>query len=182
VRSMVFAAAMAFGAALACQSAITPRGNEPFDFTTSAYAARHETVQFPAEENTAIYAAVLRFYRPAADQARWLDPILLPSAHPGDTTVVFDPLRAEALVRTLGTSFCILRDNHECGGKSSGGTFRVSPLYRIDMDHARVVVRFTSRNSYASDIQNSQAFLLLRKDGEWQIESRGPVGPARDTH
>jgi hypothetical protein len=168
-------------AALACHTRVTPQGNEPFDFNTSAFASPAETVRLPARETRDIYQAVLRFYRPGPGRARWLDSVLLPSVPSGNNRITFPDLAA-SLVEELGASYCVLSER-DCRGTRSGGTLRVSPVYQVDSQRVRVVVQFTSMDPYGPETSNSQVFLLARDAaGAWRIESRGPAKAGESGH
>lgn len=158
----------------ACGTAVTPLGNEPFDFNTAPYATSSETVRLPAGDTQALYRTVLEFYRPGPGHARWLDSTLLPSQAGGEPSSI-EPAIAASLVNSLPGSFCVLNDRRDCQGKTAGGILRISPVYQAPSGEARVVVRFSSVVEHGPETSSSLVFLLELGDGEWRIMSRGPA-------
>jgi hypothetical protein len=176
-RSVSRASATAFALLAACHST-TPPGAAPADFSTSLYRLADETVTFEPPDHEAIYRSVLHFYRPAGAQARWLDPHLLPAA-PADTGRTLDDDLAHRLIRALGPSrFCLQEEAAGCG-TSSGGVVRLSPVYGLSSDRARLIVRFEGvAPPYAGGTAYSgtEAFLLERHAGDWRIRAHAPAG------
>lgn len=158
----------------ACAPRPTPLGSEPVEFNTSAYVAKGETVVTPDRESVELYRVVLQFYRPGPGRARWLDRALLPS-EPGAMGVPLDRSLAALLVETQGNAFCVLEERPECRGRESGGVLRISPVYQVATDRARIIVEFTGVEPYGPAHASSQAFLLSRNVRGWRIVSRGPA-------
>ena len=171
------ASAAGFLLLAACHAA-TPPGTAPADFSTSLYRLADETAIFQPADHEAIYRSVLHFYRPAGVQARWLDPHLLPAA-PADTGQTLDDDLAHRLIHALGPSrFCLEEEAAGCNA-SSGGVVRLSPVYGLSSDRARLIVRFEGvAGPYAGGTAYSgtEAFLLERHAGEWRIRAHAPAG------
>jgi hypothetical protein len=153
---------------------VTSSGNEPLDFNTAAFPTGDESVMAVGAETGAIYQEVLKFYRPAGGKKRWIDRTLLPTTATATDGGTLDSSQAAALVESLGESYCLLERRTQCPA-ASGGTLRMSPVYQVSSQHARVVVRYTSVDPYAPATTNTQVFLVEREDGQWKIRSRGPV-------
>jgi hypothetical protein len=168
---------MAIAILAACAPRPISQGSEPVEFNTSPYVARGETVVTPDRESVELYRVVLRFYRPGPGRARWLDRALLPS-EPGAMGLSLDTSLAALLVETQGNAFCVLEEKQECRGRESGGVLRISPVYQVATDQARIIVEFTGVEPYGPAHAGSQAFLLSRNDRGWRIVSRAPARSA----
>jgi hypothetical protein len=140
--------------------------------SNDAFAAADETVEVPSAQHTAIYHEVLKFYRPAGNHMRLLNPSLLPSSLEQESGGTIEPAVAKDLVANLGDRFCVGDNKRICNGRSSGGELRVSPVYHQADTRVRVVVRYSTIDEYAPEMPSTQVFLLEQSSGRWIIRAR----------
>jgi hypothetical protein len=154
---------------------ITPAGNEPADFNTELFPQKSETVRWEGPDAEGVYREVLRFYRPAGNQVRWLERALLPADNgaPDRDSLTADV--ATSLVVQAGGGYCLREQIGKCRPGARGGMLRLTPVYFSGQDVARVGVRYTSVDPYAAETSNTQVFRLVRDGSRWRIRSRGPV-------
>jgi len=160
-----------------CHGAAGPAPS-PASVSPSPFRQPNETVSLPQDAVQAIYTAVLQFYRPAGGQVRWLDLRLLP-ATPHDTAATLDQALASRLIQGLGSArYCLDEAASRCTGLP-GGRLRLSPVYGLTADEARVVVDFQGiGRPYAPETAYSgtQVFLLQRQTDAWNIRVHVPAG------
>jgi hypothetical protein len=140
-------------------------------FAPSSYQRPGEQIETAREVQLAILEKVVGFYRPPRSQARWLDRELLP-ASPGSAAASLDAETLAELLRRVGTGAFCASDARQACRAARGGRLTLSPVYRIDDTHARVVVAFESVWPNGPSIRTTQTFLLRRDAGGWRIERR----------
>jgi hypothetical protein len=141
--------------------------------TNDAFAATDETVEPPSAQHMAIYHEVLKFYRPAGNRMRLLNPSLLPSAPGEESGGTIEPAVAKNIVADLGDRFCVKDSQRVCNGRISGGELRVSPVYHQAGTRVRVVVQYSAIDPYAPEVASTQVFLLEQQSaGQWLIRAR----------
>lgn len=160
-------------AVLGCHR-VSGTGVAPVDDHLTLYASEADTQATSLEEMKSVYHQVLRFYRPAGERVRWLDRKLLARepgepGEPGETTM--DGALATSIVEGLGKSFCLMDQPGTCRG-TAGGTLRVSRIYHMNPNWARVVVSYAGVEPYGQATVNSQVFLLEKRGRSWKIRSR----------
>jgi hypothetical protein len=161
---------------LAACGSTGPSQPVPADLSLSPLREPAETLSLAPEDQEAIYLSVLRFYRPSGDQVRWLDLRLLPAAA-ADTAVTLDRALALRLIQSLGTRFCLQDSPGNCAG-GSGGVLRVTPVYGMTTERARLVVQFEAvAGPYApgTAFSGTEVFLVEKRDKEWRISVHAPV-------
>jgi hypothetical protein len=159
-----------------CRAAttVTPA---PSGLDRSPYRQPGESAWIPPADEEAAYLVVLKFYRPAGDQVRWFDPHLLPAA-PVDTARSMDPQLVMRLMSALASlRFCLEGSDSSCTGRS-GGVIRVSSVYGLAPDRARIIADFRGvAPAFApgSAYSGTETFLLSRHDGAWKVQAHGPA-------
>jgi hypothetical protein len=102
---------------------------------------------------------------------RWLDREVLPAAR-GDSIGALDSALVTRLILALGPShFCMYREVPSCSGRP-GGSLRLSQVYGLSPDQARVVVHFEGYGGpYApgTAFSDTEVFLVGRQKDKWRI-------------
>jgi hypothetical protein len=125
----------------------------------------------PADVET-VYFRALAFYRPPANQSRWLDSRLLDETGDPGAARTLDPALAARLVERLGTRFCRLEDPDRCR-KNRGAQLRVSELGAEPDGRVHVTVGCRLVWPRGTTIDNGrQTFVLARDRGDWKIVER----------
>ena len=140
--------------------------------SNDAFAAANETVEMPSAQHMAIYHEVLKFYRPAGNHMRLLNPSLLAPSLEQESGGTIEPAVVNDLVASLGDRFCVSDTHRICNGRRSGGELRVSPVYSQADTRVRVVVRYRTIDEYAPEMPSTQVFLLEQSSGGWHVRAR----------
>ena len=119
-----------------------------------------------SRDNLEIYSAVLRFFRPAGGQIRWIDPRSgLSSTDPVQT---LSSGALDSLVRRAGRHFEVLKPSLVTDQRS-GGVVRLSPIVRYAADSARVAARYQHRTPYYTHPEIDLSFLVVKRKDKWVL-------------
>jgi hypothetical protein len=155
----------------------TPPAAFPTEFSLSRFRQPAETLLLAPQDQEAIYQAVLRFFRPAGNHVRWLDLKMLRPT-PDTAEPALGRGLALRLLDRLGPGRACLQDAPApCTGRS-GGILRVSSVYGLTEERARVVVRFQSvPGPYAPETAFSvtEVFLVEKASRHWRLRTHAPA-------
>lgn len=167
--------------ALALTAACVGRGRDSFGpipdvaWTATAMRGAPEAALDQFEQPRIIGTLIRDFFRPVGGQARWVDGRALPHLRSAvaDSLEERDELWAESIVRATGIGRVCVHGpaNAACDGRP-GGVLRFSRVYAAGRDSARVFARYSSP---AMTSGSEMGFLLVRRDGQWTIASKGDV-------
>ena len=120
----------------------------------------------PDGDDFAIYSSVLRFFRPAGNQIRWIDARL--GRADEDSSQALSSALTDSLVRKAGRHFEVLRSGVELDERS-GGVVRLSRIVRLAPDSVRVVARYQHRTPYYTHPEIELPFLVVKRKGKWLL-------------
>ena len=117
-------------------------------------------------DDLAIYTSVLRFFRPAGSQIRWIDPRL--GRADVDSSQTLSSALTDSLVRKAGRHFELLPPGIE-RDRRSGGVVRLSRIVRLSPDSVRVVAQYQHHTPYYTHPEIDLPFLVVKRKGKWVL-------------
>jgi hypothetical protein len=166
-------AALALLPPLLCASVATAKEREDLPpMLATPFRRAGETLIASPRDAHAIDAIVLRWHRPPRGQMRWLDPLLLPATKSDSVGTRMADDAVDALLAAAGKGFARWSGST---GDASGVLLRLSPVFAMAADTARVAITYELVSSWSHGPSWGQVFVLARADGGWRIDNRGGI-------